>query len=53
MLTSNRRTAPFDTPVSRTVERTEHPSTSAEMTAIFFAVLITLAMTQLYDTAFA
>jgi hypothetical protein len=37
----------------RTVERTEHPSTSAEMTAIFFSVLITFAMILLYDSAFA
>src|ERR1035441_3899019 len=53
MLTSKRRMAPFDTPVSRDVERTEHPSTSAEMTATFFAVLITFAIIQVYDSAFA
>jgi len=29
----------------RTVERIEQPSTSAEMTAIFFAMLITFTMT--------
>ena len=52
-LTSRRRTAPFDTPVIRTVERTEQPSTSAEITAIFFAMLITFGIIQVYDSAFA
>ena len=34
-----RRIAPFETPVSLDVERTEQPSTSAEMTATCFSVL--------------
>jgi hypothetical protein len=37
----------------REVERTEHPSTKADMTASFFAMLITFAMAQVYDSAFA
>jgi hypothetical protein len=37
----------------RTVERTEQPSTKAEMTATFFAMLITFAINQLDDSAFA
>jgi hypothetical protein len=37
----------------RTVERTEQPSTRAERTATFFSKLITLAMIQVYDSAFA
>ncbi len=44
-LTSKRRIAPLETPVMRDVDRTEHPSTSAVMTATFFAILITFAMT--------
>src|ERR1022692_1177192 len=42
--TRSRRTAPLDTPVRRTVERTEQPSTSAERTATFFSKLLTFAM---------
>jgi hypothetical protein len=52
-LTSSRRIAPFDTPVMRDVERMEAPSTNAEMTATFFAVLITFATVRVYDSAFA
>jgi hypothetical protein len=37
----------------RTVERAEQPSTKAGITATFFAMLITLAINQLYDSAFA
>ncbi len=37
----------------REAERTEQPSTRAEIAAIFFAMLITFAMNQLYGSAFA
>jgi hypothetical protein len=47
-LTRRRRTAPLDTPVMRTVEPTEQPSTKAEITAIFFAVLITFTIIKVY-----
>ena len=40
-------------PVRRTVERTEQPSTRAERTATFFSKLITFAIIQVYDSAFA
>ena len=51
-MASSRRIVPLATPVMRDVERTEQPSTSAEMTATFFAVL-SLFISQAYYTALA
>ena len=44
---------PFATPVRRDVERTEQPSTSAEMTATRFAVLNLFMVKSSYYTALA
>ena len=49
-----RKIVPFATPVSRDVERTEQPSTSAEMTAICLAVAESISWMDLsYYTALA
>src|SRR3990167_1435633 len=47
------RIVPFATPVRRDVERTEHPSTSAEMTATCLSVLRRFIMDPSYYTALA